>query len=49
MASVKVTSSEFGRLPGGEVVTKYTLTNSKGIEVGIITYGAVCTSNPPFF
>src|SRR5262245_29311288 len=33
----------FGRLPGGEKVTEYTLRNAKGMIVKVIDYGATIT------
>src|SRR5689334_17067083 len=38
-----VTRAEFGRLPDGRVVDVFTLTNGHGIEVRVITYGAIIT------
>lgn len=31
----------FGRLPGGEQVTRYTMTNSRGAEVSVLNYGGI--------
>ena len=39
-----VTSEFYGTTAGGEDVFEYTLTNSKGMEVKIITYGGIVTS-----
>ena len=39
----KTTVSEFGKLPGGEKVQLYTLTNSSGMTAKIMTYGAILT------
>jgi aldose 1-epimerase len=38
-----MTTQEFGKLPDGRPVTLYTLTNSAGVSVNIITYGATVT------
>ncbi len=41
-----VVKSEFGKLSeeaGGATIDLYTLTNTKGLEVGVITYGALLT------
>lgn len=40
----KIITEEFGKLPNGAVVNKYLLQNSKGLQVGIINYGAVITN-----
>lgn len=40
---MKIKEEDFGSLPCGEKVYKYTLENSKGFRVGIINYGAVIT------
>ncbi len=34
----------FGTLPGGKEVHRYTLKNDKGMEVDVITYGAIVTA-----
>jgi aldose 1-epimerase len=34
----------FGRLPDGTAVERFTLRNDQGLEVGVITYGAILTS-----
>lgn len=39
--STKVSRSEFGRLSDGEVVWAYQLSSTKGIEITVITLGAV--------
>jgi len=40
MISVK----EFGRLPDGQVVSQYTMVNSRGASVSVIDYGGIVTS-----
>jgi aldose 1-epimerase len=37
----RLTMKSFGKTPEGREVTLYTLTNKKGMEVGIISYGGV--------
>jgi aldose 1-epimerase len=39
-----ITSEEYGTLANGTTVTEYTLTNARGMEVKIITYGGIITS-----
>ena len=39
----KMTKSSFGKLPDGTPVELYTLTNKTGIELGVMTYGAIVT------
>jgi len=39
-----VIKSPFGQMPDGTVVDLYTLTNSHGLEVKVMTYGATVTS-----
>jgi len=39
-----ITNEFYGTTAGGEDVFEYTLTNSKGMEVKIITYGGIITS-----
>jgi len=41
---VSITKTLFGRMPGGDEVDLYTLTNDQGIEASIITYGGAITS-----
>ena len=42
-ATVTVKRSAFGRLPDGRGVDLYTLANAHGIEVRVMTYGAIIT------
>ena len=37
-------STPFGQLPDGRTVQQFTLTNAHGLEVRVITYGAIITS-----
>lgn len=39
-ATQRVTRAPFGTLPGGETVEAITLTNARGLQVTLITYGA---------
>src|SRR4029453_16786673 len=39
-----VTHTPFGKMPDGQPVEIYTLTNANGVEVKAMTYGAVITS-----
>ena len=39
-----VTSQPFGKMPDGTTVDAYTLVNANGVEVRVITYGAILTS-----
>jgi aldose 1-epimerase len=43
-AGLHSTRSEFGKLADGTPIDKYTLTNSHGMQVSVITYGAVLQS-----
>jgi aldose 1-epimerase len=43
-AAPDITKSSFGTLPDGRNVDLYTLTNGKGMEVKIITYGGIIQS-----
>ena len=42
--ALHISTSEFGKLPSGEKITKYQLTNKHGMEVAIINYGGVITN-----
>jgi len=39
--SARVTVAPFGRMPDGQQVQVYTLTNAKGMEVRALSYGAI--------
>jgi aldose 1-epimerase len=41
--TVRVSRSSFGRLPDGRAVDLYTLTNAHGVEIRVMTYGAIIT------
>jgi aldose 1-epimerase len=41
MNNTKIVKSEFGKTSNGEIVELYTLSNSSGIEIGILTYGGI--------
>ena len=43
-AAPRVTRAAFGTLPDSGAVEQFTLTNAHGIEVRVITYGAIITS-----
>ena len=36
--------SDFGKAPNGEVVKKFKLTNSNGLSMEVINYGAIITN-----
>src|SRR6187399_3465470 len=40
----KVSRMEYGKLPDGRSIDRFTLTNSGGLQVQAITYGAIITS-----
>ncbi|WP_335964325.1 aldose epimerase family protein [Galbibacter sp. PAP.153] len=40
----QISTSEFGKLPSGEKITKYRLVNENGMEVDIINYGGIITN-----
>jgi aldose 1-epimerase len=46
-SDARVTKSSYGVTSTGEPVDQYTLTNTNGMEVSIITYGAIVTSIIP--
>ena len=39
----RTTQSDFGKLPDGSPVTRYTLINQSGMQVSVISYGAIIT------
>ena len=39
-----IIKSEFGQMPDGTIITKYTLKNTNGVEMDVITYGGRITS-----
>ncbi|MHC2068349.1 aldose epimerase family protein [Bremerella sp. T1] len=41
---MNVTASEFGKMPDGTVIAKYTVDNGNGIVMELINYGAIMTS-----
>jgi aldose 1-epimerase len=43
-AAPKVARAAFGRLPEGQAVESFTLTNARGVEVRAISYGAIIVS-----
>jgi aldose 1-epimerase len=43
-AATTVKRSDFGKMPNGAGVSLYTLTNSHGMEAGIMTYGGILVS-----
>ena len=44
MTAITVKKSDFGKMPDGAAVSIYTLTNAKGMEARIITYGGILVS-----
>jgi aldose 1-epimerase len=44
MNAATVKKSDFGKMPDGAAVSLYTLTNGKGMEARIITYGGILVS-----
>ena len=44
MQAATVKKSEYGKMPGGAVVSMFTVTNGKGVEAKIITYGGILVS-----
>ena len=43
-AKMSVTKAPYGKLPDGTAIDEYTLANSHGLKVKIITYGAITTA-----
>jgi aldose 1-epimerase len=43
-AAITVSHAPFGKLPDGAVVEQYTLKNTAGMEVRVLTYGGIITS-----
>jgi aldose 1-epimerase len=43
-AATTVRRSDFGKMPDGRAVSLYTLTNGKGVEARIMTYGGILVS-----
>lgn len=41
---MQISESDFGKTSEGEAVTKYTITNSAGLEMSVINYGGIITS-----
>src|SRR3954451_7099811 len=44
MSAATIKKSDFGKMPDGSAVSLYTLTNAKGMEARIITYGGIIVS-----
>ncbi len=44
MNAATVTKSDFGKMPDGSAVSLFTLTNPKGLEARVITYGGILVS-----
>ena len=44
MSAQPISKSEFGTLPNGTVIDKYTLTNANGIAIDVISYGGRITA-----
>lgn len=42
--SLAITQEDFGQLPSGESIQKYTMTNANGMVVSVINYGGVITN-----
>src|SRR4051794_28932889 len=43
MHTKRLSRASFGTLPDGRVVESFTLTNTHGLEVRVMTYGAIIT------
>ena len=44
---IQVTTKPFGRLPQGQQVTAYTLTNTAGLAVTVLDYGGIIINESP--
>lgn len=44
MQNVQIDRDNFGRLPSGEVIERFTLTNGSGAQISVITYGAITSA-----
>ena len=44
MNAATIKKSDFGKMPDGSAVSLFTLTNAKGMEARIITYGGILVS-----
>lgn len=42
--SLAIVQDNFGKLPSGEAIEKYTMTNANGMEVSVINYGGIITN-----
>lgn len=42
--SLAIVQDDFGKLPSGEAIEKYTMTNVNGMEVSVINYGGIITN-----
>ena len=39
-----IVQDDFGQLPSGEAIEKYTMTNANGMEISVINYGGIITN-----
>ena len=40
----KLSMSDFGKMPNGEIIKKFKISNANGISVEVINYGAIITN-----